>query len=136
MTVGLALRFDLRASGLDADELSRFYAAALDMGEWADHLGFGRVTLSEHHGSVDNYLRSPMVIAAAIAARTSRLRIDIRAVPAPFHDPLRLAEDLAVVDVVSGGRIGVAIAGGYVESEFAMFGRRPPDRPRTDAAAG
>jgi alkanesulfonate monooxygenase SsuD/methylene tetrahydromethanopterin reductase-like flavin-dependent oxidoreductase (luciferase family) len=130
MTVGLALRFDLRAPGLEADQLSGFYAAAIDMCEWADHLGFGRVTLSEHHGSDDNYLPSPMVMAAAIAARTRRLRIDIWAIPAPFHDPLRLAEDLAVADVVSGGRIGVAIAGGYVESEFAMFDRRPSDRPR------
>ena len=102
MTVGMGLRFDLRAPGLDADELTRFYAAALDMCEWADRLGFGRVTLSEHHGSEDNYLPSPVVMAAAIAARTRTLRIDIWAIPAPFHDPLRLAEDLAVADVVSG----------------------------------
>jgi alkanesulfonate monooxygenase SsuD/methylene tetrahydromethanopterin reductase-like flavin-dependent oxidoreductase (luciferase family) len=115
---------------MDAAQLAEFYDAALDMCVWADDLGFQGVSLSEHHGSDDNYLPSSVVMAAAIGARTESMRIDIWAIPAPFHDPLRLAEDLAVADIISGGRMGVAIAGGYVESEFEMFDRRPSDRPK------
>jgi alkanesulfonate monooxygenase SsuD/methylene tetrahydromethanopterin reductase-like flavin-dependent oxidoreductase (luciferase family) len=61
-------------------------------------------------------------MAAAVAARTKRCRISIAAVVAAFHDPLRLAEDLAVVDIISGGRLDVTVANGYVASEFEMFG--------------
>jgi alkanesulfonate monooxygenase SsuD/methylene tetrahydromethanopterin reductase-like flavin-dependent oxidoreductase (luciferase family) len=78
--------------------------------------------LSEHHGSEDGYLPSALPMAAAIAARTSTIRISIAALIAPFHDPLRLAEDAAVVDLLSQGRLDLVIAGGYVRSEFEMFG--------------
>jgi alkanesulfonate monooxygenase SsuD/methylene tetrahydromethanopterin reductase-like flavin-dependent oxidoreductase (luciferase family) len=133
MSAGLSIRFDLRAPGLDGAALTDFYGAALDMCEWADRLGFQMVTLSEHHGSEDGYLPSSVVMAAAIAARTKSMRINIWAMPAPFHDPLRLAEDLAVADIISGGRMGVAITGGYVPSEFEMFGRRLAERPKAVA---
>lgn len=128
--MGFTIRFDLRSPGLEAQDLTAFYSTALDMCAWADDLGFDMVTLSEHHGSDDGYLPSSMVMAAAVAARTTSMRINIFAIPAPFHDPLRLAEDLAVADVISGGRIGVAIAGGYVPSEFEMFGRTLSERPK------
>jgi alkanesulfonate monooxygenase SsuD/methylene tetrahydromethanopterin reductase-like flavin-dependent oxidoreductase (luciferase family) len=98
------------------------YRTALDMCEWADDLGFVAVTISEHHGSPDGYLPSAPAMAAAIAARTKHLRINIAAVVAAFHDPLRLAEDLAVVDIISGGRLDVGVTNGYVASEFEMFG--------------
>jgi alkanesulfonate monooxygenase SsuD/methylene tetrahydromethanopterin reductase-like flavin-dependent oxidoreductase (luciferase family) len=124
-----ALRFDLRNPSFAGTSMTERYAAALDMAQWADGLGFVAVVLSEHHGVADGYLPSPVAMAAAMAARTSNARISLAAVVAAFHDPLRLAEDLAVADLISGGRLDVVIANGYVADEFAMFDRRLSERP-------
>jgi alkanesulfonate monooxygenase SsuD/methylene tetrahydromethanopterin reductase-like flavin-dependent oxidoreductase (luciferase family) len=70
------------------------------------------------------------VFGAAVAARTRNLRIQLAALIAPLHDPVRLAEDIAVLDIVSGGRVIPVLSGGYVESEFRAFGRRLADRAR------
>jgi alkanesulfonate monooxygenase SsuD/methylene tetrahydromethanopterin reductase-like flavin-dependent oxidoreductase (luciferase family) len=124
-----ALRFDLRNPPFAGVSMTERYQAALDMSEWADRLGFVAITLSEHHGVEDGYLPSPLTMAAAIAARTTSARLSIAALVAPFHDPLRLAEDVAVVDRISGGRLDIVVTNGYVGREFAMFGRRLADRP-------
>ena len=116
------IRFDLRDPGFSGVDLAERYSAALDMAEWADRSGFVSLTLSEHHGSPDGYLPSPLPMAAAVAARTERITIQVAAMVAAFHDPLRLAEDAAVVDLLSGGRLELVIANGYVADEFAMFG--------------
>ncbi len=123
------LRFDCRNPGFAGVSNAERYAALLEMCEWADERGALFVTLSEHHGSDDDYLPSPLVMAAAVAARTSRVRIGIAALIAPFHDPLRLAEDTAVVDLLSGGRLDLTLAGGYVRDEFDMFGVEFAERP-------
>ncbi len=122
------LRFDLRNPDIAGTTMAERYAAAIDMAEWADQHGFVIIVLSEHHGSDDGYLPSPLTMAAAMAARTQHARIQISALIAPFHDPLRLAEDIAVVDLVSNGRLDVVIANGYVPGEFEMFGRNVSDR--------
>ncbi|WP_374113501.1 LLM class flavin-dependent oxidoreductase [Frankia sp. AgB1.8] len=98
------------------------YTAALDMAAWADRLGCVNIAVSEHHGSPDGYLPSPVPMLAAMAARTTNVRFLIAALIAPFHDPLRLAEDLVVLDNLSRGRVDLIVAGGYVHEEFAMFG--------------
>ena len=116
------LRFDFRNPDFAETSMTDRYRAALDMCEWADGLGFVVIVVSEHHGSPDGYLPSPLPMAAAIAARTENARIQIAAMIAPFHDPIRLAEDAAVVDRISGGRLDLIIANGYVPSEFEMFG--------------
>lgn len=116
------IRFDLRDPAFAPTTTAERYAAAVDMAEWADRLGFVTVTLSEHHGSADGYLPSPLPVAAAMAARTTNTRLNIAAMVSAFHDPLRLAEDLAVVDILSDGRLDVVITNGYVPSEFEMFG--------------
>ncbi|MGV3759034.1 MAG: LLM class flavin-dependent oxidoreductase, partial [Actinomycetota bacterium] len=75
------------------------------------------------------------VEAAAVAARTQRIALYVAAVIAPLHDPLRLAEDAAVVDLISGGRLHLVLANGYVPDELAMFGVSPADRAaRTEEA--
>jgi alkanesulfonate monooxygenase SsuD/methylene tetrahydromethanopterin reductase-like flavin-dependent oxidoreductase (luciferase family) len=125
-----ALRFDFRNPAFAGTDMAERYRAALDMSEWADRLGFVTVVLSEHHGSPDGYLPSPLPMAAAIAARTERIRIQIAAMVAAFHDPLRVAEDVAVVDLLSGGRIDLVVTNGYVPAEFEMFGRTLGERPR------
>lgn len=116
------IRFDLRNPTFAGTTMHERYQAALDMAVWAERVGFLFVGLSEHHGSEDGYLPSPLVMAGAVAARTERVAIVVAAMIAPFHDPLRLAEDAAVVDNLSGGRLELIVAGGYVPEEFAMFG--------------
>jgi alkanesulfonate monooxygenase SsuD/methylene tetrahydromethanopterin reductase-like flavin-dependent oxidoreductase (luciferase family) len=122
MTLRPYLRFDMRAPafGTPGPEL---YRAAIDMAAYADRNGFYGVMLSEHHASEDGYLPSPVTMMAAIAGRTQRLKLAFRALIAPLYDPIRLAEDLAVIDQISGGRVVAALAAGFIPAEFAMFGQ-------------
>lgn len=107
------------------------YAAALDMAEWADNLGIpASIAVSEHHGSEDGYLPSPVAMLAALAARTKSVRLSVAALIAPFHDPLRIAEDFCVLDNLSKGRVDMIVAGGYAPSEFAMFDVPIKERPK------
>ena len=124
------LRYDLRCPGWARTSPAELYAAALEQCAWADRLGFEAVIISEHHGSPDGYLPSPLVFAAAVAARTQTLRIMLGALITPLHDPVRIAEDMAVLDVISNGRLVPILGGGYVASEFATFGKRLEDRAR------
>jgi len=117
------IRFDMRATALEPKEAQRLYAAALEMGEWADARGFDMLTLSEHHGSPDGYLPSPLVLAGAMAARTSRIALWISALLLPLHDPIRLAEDMAVLDLISGGRLSIVTGLGYRPVEYELFGK-------------
>ena len=121
------MSFDMRAPdfGAPAREL---YAAALDMSAWADELGFDCIGLGEHHASPDGYLPSPIPMAAAIAARTRRVIVRPNVLLAPLYEPIKLAEDLAVLQLVCGGRLEVVIGAGYRPAEFAMFGKRREDR--------
>lgn len=123
------MRFDLRNPPFAGVAMADRYQAAIDMSAWADRLGAMFVVVSEHHGSDDGYLPSPLTMAAAIAARTSTIRLSLAAIVAPFHNPIRLAEDIAVLDLISRGRVDVTIAGGYVRSEFELFGIPMSERP-------
>ena len=122
------LRYDLRCPPFAKVSPAELFATAIDQSAWADAQGFASVTLSEHHGSPDGYLPSPIAMGAAIAARTKNIRILLAALIVPLHDPIRLAEDIAVLDVISQGRVIPVVSGGYVESEFATFGKRLADR--------
>ncbi len=115
------LRFDFRNPALAATSMADRYSAALEMAAWADALGCVTISVSEHHGSDDGYLPSPIPMLAAMAARTENVRLMVAALIAPFHDPLGLAEDLVVLDNLSRGRVDLVVAAGYVHEEFAMF---------------
>ena len=105
------------------------YAAALDMAEWAEDKGCLGVVISEHHGSEDGYLPSPLVIAAAVAARTSNVGISIAALLLLMNDPIKLAEDLNVLDHLSRGRAPCAIIELVLAARKpAMFGIDPRQR--------
>jgi alkanesulfonate monooxygenase SsuD/methylene tetrahydromethanopterin reductase-like flavin-dependent oxidoreductase (luciferase family) len=93
--------------------------------EYAEALGFDSVWLSEYHFSVHSPLGDALTLAAAIAQRTSRIKIGTAVVPLPFHHPLRLAEQAALVDVLSAGRLLLGMGRGYQPSEFASFGKDP-----------
>lgn len=119
----LVLDFDLRhPAHLGADGPAT-YAAALDIIEWADRLGFERAGFGEHHQSDDGYLPCPLVLAAAAGSRTRRIRLRISILLAALYDPLRLAEEVAVADLCAQGRIDLALGVGYVEADFDAFGR-------------
>lgn len=116
-----SMRFDFRNPEIAGTSMADRYAAALDMAEWADRIGCLAITVSEHHSSDDGYLPSPLPMVAALAARTANVRFMVAALIAPFYDPLRLAEDMVVLDHISRGRVDLIVAGGYVADEFAMF---------------
>jgi alkanesulfonate monooxygenase SsuD/methylene tetrahydromethanopterin reductase-like flavin-dependent oxidoreductase (luciferase family) len=117
------IRFDLRQPGRAPAEVSQAYGAALDMAEWADQRGFDMLVLSEHHGADDGYMPSPLVVGGAMAARTTRIPMNIAALLVPLHDPIRLAEDLAVLDLISGGRVSFVAGLGYRPVEYDLFDR-------------
>lgn len=123
------LRFDMRNPDFGADQRA-LYDTALDMAQWADEQGIDCIQISEHHGCDDGYLPSPIVLAAAMAARTRRIRLRMALIILPFHDPIRVAEDLAVLDIISNGRLDVVVGAGYVPEEFAMFNVELKDRGR------
>jgi len=124
------LRYDLRAPSWGPATHAELYAACLDQCEWADDRGIMMAVLSEHHGVDDGYLSSPLMLAAAIAGRTRKLQISIQAILVPLYDPIHLAEDLAALDLISGGRAMFTAGLGYRDEEFEMFGverrRRAP----------
>ena len=123
------ISFDMRAPEFGAPR-ERLYAAALDQCAWADSLGFDFVGIGEHHGVEDGYLPSPLVFAAAAAGRTERIRLRPSVLLAPFYDPIKLAEDLAVLQILSNGRLVVGLGAGYRPSEFEMFGVERSGRRR------
>jgi alkanesulfonate monooxygenase SsuD/methylene tetrahydromethanopterin reductase-like flavin-dependent oxidoreductase (luciferase family) len=127
--VEFVISFDLRAPDFGAPS-RELCAASLDMCEWADTLGFDVVGIPEHHASEDGYLPAPLLLAGAVAARTRRIRLRTSVLLAPLYHPLRLAEDAAVVQILSAGRLALGIGAGYRPVEFAMFGRRREDRRR------
>jgi alkanesulfonate monooxygenase SsuD/methylene tetrahydromethanopterin reductase-like flavin-dependent oxidoreductase (luciferase family) len=130
MSLLFAMRFDLRNPAISGSTMAERYAATLDIAEWADRHGCISFVLSEHHGSADGYLPSPMTMAAAVIARTTQVRVSIAALIAPFYDPLRLAEDLLVLDNLSRGRMDLIIGGGYVPTEFETLGVPMKERVR------
>jgi alkanesulfonate monooxygenase SsuD/methylene tetrahydromethanopterin reductase-like flavin-dependent oxidoreductase (luciferase family) len=116
------LRFDFRNPDFAGTSMADRYQAALDMVEWADSNGCIAVTVSEHHFSPDGYLPCPLPMLAAMATRTERVQLSVAALIAPFYEPIRLAEDLAVLDHLSRGRVSLIVGAGYVRSEFEGLG--------------
>lgn len=123
----LELTFDMRRPAWAGVSQRDLYDAALDICAWADEHGFQATSLGEHHTTDDDYLSSPLVMATAIAARTKKLQLRMILL-APFYQPLRLAEDLHVLEILSNGRAMPVISGGYRPAEFDMYGLRLEDR--------
>ena len=126
----ISLAFDMRAPDLGTP-VPDLYAAAIDMARWADEKGLSGLLVMEHHGSEDGYLPQPFTLAGAMAGVTERIFLMLGAVILPLHDPVDVAEKIAVLDLIAGGRLGVILGAGYVPSEFAMFGKKLEDRAKS-----
>ncbi|ARP72549.1 LLM class flavin-dependent oxidoreductase [Streptomyces pluripotens] len=115
------VRFNLAEPGATPASLADRYRTALEMAAYADEHGISTVQTEEHHGADDNWLPSPFAFAGAVFGATRRITVTVSAAIGPLHDPLRLAEDIAVLDLLSGGRL-VTVAGiGYRPEEYALF---------------
>lgn len=92
------MRFDMRVPGKTPAQIADQYQTAIEMAQWADDKGCVGIGLSEHHCAEDGYTPSPLVLASAIAAVTKKVPILVAAALLPMYDPVRLAEDMIVLD--------------------------------------
>jgi alkanesulfonate monooxygenase SsuD/methylene tetrahydromethanopterin reductase-like flavin-dependent oxidoreductase (luciferase family) len=121
MRVGLY--YDLRNPPEWRRDSSQMYARTLESIEHAERQGIGSVWVTEHHMFEDGYMGQPLQICAAIAARTSRVRIGTAVVLAPLHPAIDIAEQAATVDILSGGRLELGLGAGYRVPEFIAYGQ-------------
>ena len=123
------IRFNQVQPGLEPNEMRARYQATLDMAEYAEEHGFAIASLEEHHVAENGWSPSPMITAGLIFGRTTRISVSISALLVPLHEPIRLAEDLAVLELASGGGRFTIIAGlGYRPIEYAAMGKSWDDR--------
>jgi len=101
---------------------AKHYAATLDFITWTETVGFTGAWVPEHHMAKDGYIPSPMMPLAAIATRTSKIRLGTGIALAPLHHPVRFAEDAALLDILSNARLDIQLAIGYRNRETAMYG--------------
>jgi alkanesulfonate monooxygenase SsuD/methylene tetrahydromethanopterin reductase-like flavin-dependent oxidoreductase (luciferase family) len=118
----LTMRHDFRAPAFGPASMAEIYSTALEQFRWADQKGWDFAVVSEHHGIDDGWLPAPITIAGFVAGMTERIPILLSAVIVPLHDPVRLAEQLAVLDLASQGRIWTVAGAGYRPEEFEMAG--------------
>lgn len=111
------------------------YRDIVQLSRLAETVGFDSVWVSEHHGSSDGYLPSLLPMLAGLATATERILLGTGVMLTPFHHPLRLAEDAAVVDQLSDGRLLLGLGLGWREEEFRMFGVPQSERVRRTTEA-
>ena len=128
-SVNYGLWYDFRNTSPWQEPLDQFYERRLSQISQAEDLGFDSVWLTEHHFCDDGYTPSPLVLGAAIGARTERMRIGTNLMLLPLHDPVRIAEDSATLSLCSGGRFDLGVGIGYRELEFDQFQRKLSHRP-------
>jgi alkanesulfonate monooxygenase SsuD/methylene tetrahydromethanopterin reductase-like flavin-dependent oxidoreductase (luciferase family) len=114
--------FDMRNPPAWHRPWADLYAETIEFIEHIERLGFEGVWLAEHHGIDDGYMPSPIVFGAGIATRTKKVRISQGVGLAPHYHPVRLAEDLAVLDILSNGRAEFAMGIGYLGFEAEAYG--------------
>ncbi|MFJ8932613.1 MULTISPECIES: LLM class flavin-dependent oxidoreductase [unclassified Streptomyces] len=115
------VRFNLVDPAGTPETLAARYQAAVEMARYADEQGIDTVQTEEHHGVANNWLPSPFTFAGAVLGATKRIAVTVSAIIGPLHDPLRLAEDIAVLDLLSGGRLVTVSGIGYRPEEYAQF---------------
>ncbi len=117
------LRFNLVDPAPTPTALSARYRAAVEMAAFADDRGVSMIQTEEHHATGNGWMPSPLTFAGAVFGATRRIGVTVSALITPLHDPLRLAEDLACLDLLGNGRL-VTVAGlGYRPEEYAAHGK-------------
>lgn len=119
MKFGLVLRVE---DAPRCENIAKLWHDNLAMAKIAEDLGFDSVLTQEHHGMPDGWNPAPLVTLAALAAQTRRIRVGSDILQLPLHHPLRVAEEAAMVDVLSNGRLILGVGISNVEREFEMFG--------------
>jgi alkanesulfonate monooxygenase SsuD/methylene tetrahydromethanopterin reductase-like flavin-dependent oxidoreductase (luciferase family) len=125
------MRFNFVLPGRDPQTLSEMYAAGLEMAEVADKNNFMALTLEEHHGVDNGWSPAPLTIAGLMLGRTTNLRIMVQALLVPLNDPLRVAEQVAVLDLASNGRLNIVAGLGYRPQEYEEYGADWASRGKT-----
>lgn len=100
----------------------KYYSEVLDVISWTEEAGFTNAWVPEHHLADDGYMPSPLVTLSAIAARTKKLKLGGGIALAPLYHPVRFAEDCAVLDILSGGRVEMGLGIGYRTRELEAYG--------------
>jgi luciferase family oxidoreductase group 1 len=98
------------------------YARAIEHAQAAEALGFRNIWLAEHHFSTYGYLARPVQLATYIAAKTTTLRVGTAVIVVPLHHPLIIAEEIATLDILAGGRVDIGLGRGYQQYEFERLG--------------
>ncbi len=126
--LGFGLWYSLRNPTRWARPYPEIYAQTLRQIAWAETIGYDDVWLTEHHFCDDGHAPSILPLAAAVAARTTRIRIGTSVLLLPLYHPVRVAEDAATIDILSNGRFELGVGVGYRPQEFAGLGLRSQDR--------
>jgi alkanesulfonate monooxygenase SsuD/methylene tetrahydromethanopterin reductase-like flavin-dependent oxidoreductase (luciferase family) len=122
------IRLNFVQQDLEPKSMSARYQAGVEMAKYADENGFFSVSFEEHHGADNGWSSAPLTNAALVAGVTKNVRIIIQALLVPLHDPIRLAEQLAVLDLASGGRVSAVAGLGYRPEEYEQAGKSWKDR--------
>ncbi|MDE0884659.1 MAG: LLM class flavin-dependent oxidoreductase [Myxococcota bacterium] len=130
MAIQATLRLNMTGLAQDPAEEAKRYKAAIDMAVYAEERGFQTVNLEEHHCAENGWLPAPLTLAAMIIARTKRVRVNVGALLVTLYDPIRLAEDIAILDLVSGGRFSFVAGLGYRPIEYHATGKPWEERGR------
>jgi probable F420-dependent oxidoreductase len=120
--ISFGLWYDFRNPAQWRRSDKEVYDATIEQVTWAETIGYDDVWLTEHHFVDDGHSPSPLILASAIAMRTKKIRIGTSVLLLPLYDPVRVAEDGATIDVLSGGRFELGIGVGYRTDEFAGLG--------------
>lgn len=114
--------------GANEKEVAKNFATTLEHIQYAEELGYDYAFISEHHFTDYCILPSPLIALAYVAAKTSKIRLGTGILLMPLHNPVKVAEDAAILDIVSNGRLVLGLGQGYRPEEFAGYHRRLEDR--------
>jgi alkanesulfonate monooxygenase SsuD/methylene tetrahydromethanopterin reductase-like flavin-dependent oxidoreductase (luciferase family) len=130
MPIRFGLAYDFRNPREWRQPWTEVYQSILEQIVEAEAMGFDCAWLTEHHFVDDGYTPAPVPLMAAIAMRTKKMKVSTDILLMPFYNAIRLAEELATIDILSGGRVMLGIGMGYRDEEYAAFGQTRPERLR------
>ena len=110
------------------EDLPRCVDEVIEEAQLAEQAGFDSCFFGEHHQDKDGFLPSPLIVCTAVAASTTKLRVGTSVILLPLHHPVRLAEDVVTLDIISKGRITLGVGLGYQNVDFKAFGVNMADR--------